>query len=85
MCLRDQEKSIEVIESREIMMKKISKKSFSQIKTLVFKGVAMAMAVAVVVLNILGSINLKTQVQLLGIGLAYLVVMKLEIEKEAGK
>ena len=43
------------------------------------------MAVAVVVLNILGSSDLKTKIQLLGIGLAYLFVMKLEIEKEAGK
>ena len=52
-------------------MKTTSNKSFSQPVTLVFKGVTMAMAVAVVVLNILGAVDLQTQAHLLGIGLAF--------------
>lgn len=67
------------------MMKTTSNKSFSQIITLVFKGVALAMAVAVVVLNILSIIDLQTQVFLLGIGLACLAIVNLDTEKEAGK
>ena len=67
------------------MMKTTSNKSVSQIVTLVFKGVAMAMAVAVVVLNILGSADLQTQVLLLGIGLACLAIVNLDAGKEAGK
>lgn len=62
-----------------------SNKSVSQIVTLVFKGVAMAMAVAVVVLNILGAAELQTQVLLLGIGLACLSIVALETEKGTGK
>ncbi len=59
-------------------MKTTSNKSFNQIVTLVFKGVAMAMAVAVVVLNILGAVDLQTQVLLLGIGLACLEIVSLD-------
>jgi len=64
------------------MMKTTSNKSVSQIVTLVSKGVAMAMAVAVVVLNILGSAELQTQVLLLGIGLACLAIVALDDGKE---
>ena len=67
------------------MMKTTSNKSVSQIVTLVFKGVAMAMAVAVVVLNILGSADLQTQVLLLGIGLACLAIVSLDSGKETGE
>ena len=66
-------------------MKTTSNKSFSQLVTLVFKGVAMAMAVAVVVLNILGAVDLKTQVLLLGIGLACLAIVSLDSEKGTGE
>jgi hypothetical protein len=66
-------------------MKTTSNKSFSQIVTLVFKGVAMAMAVAVVVLNILGVAELQTQVLLLGIGLACLAIVTLNVGKETDK
>ena len=62
------------------MMKTTSNKSFNQIVTLVFKGVAMATAVAVVVLNILGAVDLQTQVFLLGIGLACLAIVNLGTE-----
>jgi hypothetical protein len=55
--------------------------SFGNILTLVFKGVGMAMAVAVVVLNILGSVDLQTQVLLLGIGVACLAIVALDSEK----
>lgn len=55
--------------------------SFGNILTLVFKGVGMAMAVAVVVLNILGSVDLQTQVLLLGIGVACLAIVTLDSEK----
>lgn len=43
------------------------------------------MAVAVVVLNILGSSDLKTKIQLLGIDHGCLVIMNLDSVKEAGK
>ena len=62
-----------------------SNKSFNQIVTLVFKGVALAMAVAVVVLNILGAVELQTQALLLGIGLACLAIVTLDTGKETGK
>jgi hypothetical protein len=55
-----------------------SNKSFNQIVTLVFKAVALAMAVAVVVLNILGVVALQTQALLLGIGLACLAIVSLD-------
>lgn len=41
---------------------------------LVFKAVALGMGVAVVVLSILGTVPLQTNVTLLGIGLAALAV-----------
>ena len=55
-----------------------SNRSFNQIVTLVFKAVALAMAVAVVVLNILGVVALQTQALLLGIGLACLAIVSLD-------
>ncbi len=45
-----------------------------KIVSLVFKAVAVGMGVAVVVLNVLGSAPLQTQVLLLGIGLFALAV-----------
>ena len=59
----------------------VSTKSVGEIITLVFKGVGMAMAVAAVVLNILGTASLQTQVLLLGIGLACLGIVSLDNEK----
>ena len=41
-------------------------------------GVALAMGVAVVVLNILGSLTVDTAVTLLGIGLAVLALARLQ-------
>jgi hypothetical protein len=60
-------------------------KSFNQIVTLIFKGVALAAGIAVVVLNILGTAELQTQTLLLGIGLACLAIVTLDTEKGAGK
>lgn len=62
-----------------------TKKSFNQIVTLVFKMVALAAGIAVVVLNILGTAELQTQTLLLGIGLACLAIMTLDTEKGAGE
>lgn len=60
-------------------------KSFNQIVTLAFKGVALATGIAVVVLNILGAAKLQTQTFLLGIGLACLAILTLDTEKGAGE
>lgn len=49
--------------------------------TLAFKGVGLAMPVAAVVLNILGTADLQTQVLLLGIGAACLGIVSLDNEK----
>jgi len=63
------------------MNTKLSNRSFGNILTQVFKGVGMAMAVATVVLNILGAAPLETQVLLLGIGVACLGIVALDAEK----
>ena len=61
----------------------VSTKSVGEIITLVFKGIGMAMPVAVVVVNILGTASLQTQVLLLGIGVACLGIVALDSEKSA--
>ena len=48
----------------------MEKKSVQEIAAIVFKAVALAMGVAVVVLSRLGSLDAQTAVSLLGIGLA---------------
>ena len=55
-----------------------AKKSTQDIVTLVFKAVALAMSVAVVVLNIMNVADLSTSVMLLGIGLFCLAVTSLD-------
>ena len=45
-------------------------KSIREIISVVFKGVTLAMGVAVVVLSCMGSLEVQTAVTLLGIGLA---------------
>lgn len=52
-------------------------KSASQITNVALKGIAVAMAVAVVVLNLLHAATIETQVMLLGIGLFGLAVTSL--------
>ena len=58
----------------------MSGKSVGQIVTLVFKGIAVAMGVCVVVTSILGVIAVETQTLLLGIGLAALAITALDSE-----
>ena len=45
------------------------KTNIGDILTLVFKGLGLAMGVAVVVLNVLGVMDMDAQITLLGIGL----------------
>jgi hypothetical protein len=51
-----------------------------KIVTLVFKAVALAMSVAVVVTNIMGVMDIKGEVLLLGIGLFCLAITTLDKE-----
>ncbi len=53
-----------------------------QISALVFKAVALAMAVASVVLSILGEASVETHITLLGIGLFALAVASLQKIKD---
>jgi len=55
-------------------------KKFSKIVDLVFKGVALAMGVAVVVTNIMGVMQSNGQILLLGIGLFCLAITALDKE-----
>ena len=48
----------------------MDKKNIQEITSVVFKAVALAMGVAVVVLSRLGNLEMDTAVSLLGIGLA---------------
>jgi hypothetical protein len=57
-----------------------NKKSTGKIIDIVFKGIALAMAVAVVVTNILGVMDTKGQILLLGIGLFGLAITALDKE-----
>ena len=50
------------------------------IVSIALKGIAVAMGVAVIVLNILGTLNANTAVTLLGIGLAALAIAALQKE-----
>ena len=56
------------------------KKNTGKIVDLVFKGVALAMAVAVVVTNIMGVMGSEGQILLLGIGLFGLAITALDKE-----
>ena len=57
-----------------------SKKSSGTIINLIFKGVALAMAVAVVVTGILGVMDSQAQITMLGIGLFGLAITSLDKE-----
>jgi hypothetical protein len=56
-------------------------KSASQITNIALKGIAVAMGVAVVVLNLLHAASIETQALLLGIGLFGLAVTNLQKER----
>ena len=53
------------------------------IVSLALKGIALAMGVAVVVLNILGSMTADTAFSLLGIGLCALAIAALQKEEQS--
>ena len=57
------------------------KKSINEIVNVAFKGVALAMGIAVVVLSVLGELDSKTGMIMLGLGLASIAVYSLQ-EKE---
>jgi hypothetical protein len=57
-----------------------TKKNAGKIIDLVFKGLALAMAVAVVVTSILGVMDTRGQILLLGIGLFGLAITALDKE-----
>lgn len=51
------------------------------LKTLIFQGVALAMGIASLVLNIMGTIEIKNSISLLSIGLICLAMSQLENKK----
>ncbi len=55
-----------------------TQKNYHRIVSLACKGVALAMGVAVIVLNILGTLTVSSAVGLLGIGLAALALASLQ-------
>ena len=57
-----------------------TKENFSRLANLVFTAVALAMGVAVAVTSILGVMDTKGQVMLLGIGLFCLAITALDKE-----
>ena len=62
-----------------------SSKRSSEIMSLVFRAVAMAMAVAAVVLSILGTAETQTLITLLGIGLFTLALDALDRGEGSGQ
>jgi hypothetical protein len=54
-------------------------KNSNKIIDIVFKGIALAMAVAVVATNILGVMDARGQILLLGIGLFALAITMLDV------
>lgn len=57
-----------------------NEQSLKEIIHTVFTGIAVAMGIAVIVTNILGSAELQTQILLLGIGLSALAINLLDKE-----
>jgi hypothetical protein len=55
-----------------------TKTNVGKIIDIIFKGIALAMAVAVVVTNILGDMDVRGQILLLGIGLFALAITLLD-------
>jgi hypothetical protein len=62
---------------------KSSTRNVSAIKSLVFRAVAMAMAVAAIVMSILGTVEVQTLITLLGIGLFTLALDALDRDPQA--
>ena len=55
-----------------------TQKNFSRIANVAFKGIAVAMGVAVIVLNTLGALTTATAITLLSFGLAALAIASLQ-------
>ena len=55
-----------------------TKMSIGNLITLVFKGIALAMGVAVVVTGVLGSVEMQSQITMLGIGLFSIAIVNLD-------
>ena len=63
----------------------MEKQNVGKLVDLVFKAVGLAMAVAVVVLNILKTASTETSILLLGIGLFCLAIVNFDKSEEMGK
>jgi len=63
----------------------MEKQNVGKLVDLVFKAVGLAMAVAVVVLNILKTASTETSILLLGIGLFCLAIVNFDKNEEMGK
>jgi hypothetical protein len=55
-----------------------TQKNNRRIVTIAFKGIAVAMSVAVIVLNILGTLTVSSAITLLSLGLAALAIASLQ-------
>jgi hypothetical protein len=64
---------------------RMEKQNVGKLVDLVFKAVGLAMAVAVVVLNILKTASTETSILLLGIGLFCLAIVNFDKNEEMGK
>ncbi|WP_195985997.1 helix-turn-helix transcriptional regulator [Clostridium sp. D33t1_170424_F3] len=58
-----------------------SKTNFKEIISLIFKGVALAMGIAVVVLSVLDGLDVKSGITMLGIGLTSLALYTLQTKE----
>lgn len=76
---------VSVEELLKAKKKEDSSSKVQDIINLVFKAVAIAMGIAVVVLNILDQIDIKTSVIMLGIGLACVGIYLLDDKDEKDK
>lgn len=56
----------------------MEKKSIREIVSIVFRGLTLAMGVAVVALSCIGELDIKTAITMLGIGLASAGIVMLE-------
>jgi hypothetical protein len=55
-----------------------TQKNTRRIATIAFKGIAVAMGVAVIVMNILGTLTINSAITLLSLGLAALAIASLQ-------
>jgi hypothetical protein len=55
-----------------------TQKNYRRIATVAFKGIAVAMGVAVIVMNTLGTLTVSSAITLLSLGLAALAIASLQ-------